>query len=116
MDSQGSPQQELVEYHPSRIIIHQNEFTNNSSSLWANLSIKDHVPVSHISQNFSMEHMQTLSRLGGVVGLSLAFCTQGCGFDPVPAQISGFSRCRKSTPAMSYDYTACKRCLECLFG
>ncbi|GFV23285.1 hypothetical protein TNCV_4779991 [Trichonephila clavipes] len=24
------------------------------------------------------------SRLGGVVGLSLAFCIQGCGFDPRP--------------------------------
>ncbi|GFX50859.1 uncharacterized protein TNCV_2732131 [Trichonephila clavipes] len=28
-----------------------------------------------------------------------------------PAQVSGFSRCRKSTAAMSYDYAACKKSL-----
>ncbi|GFW09313.1 hypothetical protein TNCV_4276411 [Trichonephila clavipes] len=27
-----------------------------------------------------------LRRLGGVVGLSLAFCTKGCGFDPGPSR------------------------------
>ncbi|GFU63740.1 hypothetical protein TNCV_3321371 [Trichonephila clavipes] len=27
-----------------------------------------------------------MSRLGGVVGLSLAFCTQGCGFDHGPSR------------------------------
>ncbi|GFX48498.1 hypothetical protein TNCV_583971 [Trichonephila clavipes] len=26
-------------------------------------------------------------RLGGVVGLSLAFCAQGCGFDPGPSHL-----------------------------
>ncbi|GFT47241.1 hypothetical protein TNCV_3748531 [Trichonephila clavipes] len=31
-----------------------------------------------------------------------------------PAQVSGVLRCRKSTAAMSYDYTVCKRSLECL--
>ncbi|GFX26619.1 hypothetical protein TNCV_4536301 [Trichonephila clavipes] len=35
--------------------------------------------------------------MGGVIGLSLAFCTHGCEF-------------------MSHDYTACERSLECLFG
>ncbi|GFV62268.1 hypothetical protein TNCV_985321 [Trichonephila clavipes] len=33
-----------------------------------------------------------------------------------PTQVGGFSRCRKLTMAMSYDYTACKLSLECLFG
>ncbi|GFW47640.1 hypothetical protein TNCV_2828331 [Trichonephila clavipes] len=31
------------------------------------------------------------------------------------AQVGGFSWCRKSTAAMSYDYMASKRSLECLF-
>ncbi|GFX83452.1 hypothetical protein TNCV_324011 [Trichonephila clavipes] len=31
-------------------------------------------------------------------------------------QVGGFSRCRKLTTAMSYDYTASKISLECLFG
>ncbi|GFU24508.1 hypothetical protein TNCV_2264671 [Trichonephila clavipes] len=47
-------------------------------------------------------------RLGVVFGLSLAFCTQGCGFDPSPS--------RWIFSGMSYDYTACKRSLEYLFG
>ncbi|GFW11622.1 hypothetical protein TNCV_42571 [Trichonephila clavipes] len=34
----------------------------------------------------------------------------------IPAQVGGFLRYRKSTVAMSYHYTACKRSLECLFG
>ncbi|GFV65754.1 hypothetical protein TNCV_4153901 [Trichonephila clavipes] len=33
-----------------------------------------------------------------------------------PAEVGGFSRCKKSTGAMLYDYTVCERSLECLFG
>ncbi|GFU16809.1 hypothetical protein TNCV_923121 [Trichonephila clavipes] len=33
-----------------------------------------------------------------------------------PALVGGFSWYRKSTAAMSYDHTTCKRSQECLFG
>ncbi|GFU01805.1 hypothetical protein TNCV_1523111 [Trichonephila clavipes] len=44
-------------------------------------------------------------RLGGVVGLSLAFCTQGCGFDPAPSWLV-FLMQKINSGHMSYDYTA----------
>ncbi|GFX70009.1 uncharacterized protein TNCV_340361 [Trichonephila clavipes] len=66
-------------------------------------------------QNYlSFKLMRTGKRLGGVVGLSLPSAPKFAG--STPAQVVEFSRCRKSTAAMSYDYTACKRSLECLFG
>ncbi|GFW48483.1 hypothetical protein TNCV_1110421 [Trichonephila clavipes] len=40
------------------------------------------------------------------VGLSLAFCTQGCGFDPGPSR--RIFICRKSAAAILHDYAACK--------
>ncbi|GFT25299.1 hypothetical protein TNCV_181491 [Trichonephila clavipes] len=55
-----------------------------------------------------------LSRLGGVVGLLLAFCTQSCGFDPGPSQ--WIFMMQKIDSAMSYDYTTLKRFLEFLFN
>ncbi|GFU69331.1 hypothetical protein TNCV_3209951 [Trichonephila clavipes] len=33
-----------------------------------------------------------------------------------PSQVGGFSCCRESTAAISYDYMACKRSLECMSG
>ncbi|GFW40701.1 hypothetical protein TNCV_4527901 [Trichonephila clavipes] len=54
------------------------------------------------------------SRLGGVVGLSLPTVPKVAG--STPAQVDGFSRCRKSTAAMSYDYTARKRYLGGTLG
>ncbi|GFU91215.1 hypothetical protein TNCV_4925451 [Trichonephila clavipes] len=48
-----------------------------------------------------------------MAGLSPAFCTQGCGFDPCP------SRCTW-TATMSHDYAACKKplsaCLSWMFS
>ncbi|GFX93321.1 hypothetical protein TNCV_151271 [Trichonephila clavipes] len=42
----------------SSIIIHQNEVVTNSSSIWADIWIKDLIPISKTSYGFSMEHMQ----------------------------------------------------------
>ncbi|GFV15508.1 hypothetical protein TNCV_4835341 [Trichonephila clavipes] len=39
--------------------------------------------IEHISDVHNIFY-SSISRLGGVVGLSLAFCTQGCGFHPGP--------------------------------
>ncbi|GFV80338.1 hypothetical protein TNCV_4957411 [Trichonephila clavipes] len=49
--------------------------------------------------------------LGDVVGLELDKIAGS-----TPAQVGGFSGCKKSTGSMWYNYTACKRSLECLFG
>ncbi|GFU95577.1 hypothetical protein TNCV_2612421 [Trichonephila clavipes] len=40
------------------IIIHQNEVVTNSSSIWADIWIKDLIPISKTSYGSSMEHMQ----------------------------------------------------------
>ncbi|GFW51389.1 uncharacterized protein TNCV_4603391 [Trichonephila clavipes] len=42
----------------SCIIIHQNEVVTNSSSIWADIWIKDLIPISKTSYGSSMEHMQ----------------------------------------------------------
>ncbi|GFW46492.1 uncharacterized protein TNCV_4811791 [Trichonephila clavipes] len=50
-DPPDTPQQ-------SCIIIHQNEVVTNSSSIWADIWIKDLIPISKTSNGSSMEHMQ----------------------------------------------------------
>ncbi|GFV22398.1 uncharacterized protein TNCV_4380961 [Trichonephila clavipes] len=56
-DPPDTPQQsELGER--SCIIIHQNEVVTNSSSIWADIWIKDLIPISKTSYGFSMEHMK----------------------------------------------------------
>ncbi|GFV62931.1 uncharacterized protein TNCV_4409951 [Trichonephila clavipes] len=56
-DPPDTPQQsELGEV--SCIIIHQNEVVTNSSSIWADILIKDLIPISKTSYGSSMEHMQ----------------------------------------------------------
>ncbi|GFT93288.1 uncharacterized protein TNCV_2220451 [Trichonephila clavipes] len=42
----------------SCIIIHQNEVVTNSRSIWADIWIKDLIPISKTSYGSSMEHMQ----------------------------------------------------------
>ncbi|GFX33581.1 uncharacterized protein TNCV_1932481 [Trichonephila clavipes] len=42
----------------SCIIIHQNEVVTNSSSIWADIWIKDLIPISKTSYGSSTEHMQ----------------------------------------------------------
>ncbi|GFT26246.1 uncharacterized protein TNCV_3336271 [Trichonephila clavipes] len=42
----------------SELIIHQNEVVTNSSSIWADIWIKDLIPISKTSYGSSMEHMQ----------------------------------------------------------
>ncbi|GFX84948.1 uncharacterized protein TNCV_4997791 [Trichonephila clavipes] len=42
----------------SCIIIHQNEVVTNSSSIWADIWIKDLIPISKTSYGSSMKHMQ----------------------------------------------------------
>ncbi|GFX74924.1 uncharacterized protein TNCV_1844961 [Trichonephila clavipes] len=46
----------------SCIIIHQNEVVTNSSSIWADIWIKDLIPISKTSYGSSMEHMQISRR------------------------------------------------------
>ncbi|GFU63726.1 hypothetical protein TNCV_3849501 [Trichonephila clavipes] len=56
-DPPDTPQQsELGEV--SCIIIHQNEVVTNSSSIWADIWIKDLISISKTSYGSSMEHMQ----------------------------------------------------------
>ncbi|GFU06631.1 uncharacterized protein TNCV_2969551 [Trichonephila clavipes] len=56
-DPPDTPQQsELGEV--ACIIIHQKEVVTNSSSIWADIWIKDLIPISKTSYGSSMEHMQ----------------------------------------------------------
>ncbi|GFV30743.1 hypothetical protein TNCV_741301 [Trichonephila clavipes] len=57
-DPPDTPQQ--FELGGSCIIIHQNEVVTNSSSIWANIWIKDLIPISKTSYGSSMEHMQVV--------------------------------------------------------
>ncbi|GFX28542.1 integrase catalytic domain-containing protein [Trichonephila clavipes] len=50
------------------------------------------------------------SQLGGVVGLSLAFCTQGCGFDPEPVAVVAET---SSRGVVRYRYCRPDRGLPC---
>ncbi|GFW34800.1 kelch domain-containing protein 3 [Trichonephila clavipes] len=53
--------------------------------------------------------------MGDVVSLPLAFCIQDCGLNPSPSRWI-FMMQKMDSGAMSYDYIACRRSLECLFG
>ncbi|GFX09685.1 hypothetical protein TNCV_652861 [Trichonephila clavipes] len=56
-----------------------------------------------------------MCRLGGVVGLSLAFCAQGCGFDPRPKSVD-FHDAENLQRLCRVIIRHVKDPLECLFG